>query len=102
MSIAAKDSVPGARYRPTRSRSFDLRGRAWLTRAKPGWETKAINKLKTRGAARSLDGGAVFTLMSVMAGAILMRKHRRVPGTRTTQSEWVAIPQNYTLRKVKA
>ena len=99
MSIQAKDTVPGARYRPTRVGSFDLCGRAWLTRAKPGWERKAVTRLEKRG--RGLNGRESYTLTSVKAGAILMRKHRRAPGTRTTQSEWVAIPRDYTLRKVK-
>ena len=100
MSIRAEFTMPGIRYRPTRSHSFDLRGRAWLTRAKPGWEKKALARLENRR--QALSGRECCTLAAVQSGAVLMRKHWRAPGTKTTQSEWVAIPRDYRLREVKA
>ena len=103
MAIKAKDTEPGAgvKYRPTRpSDLWDIRGRSWLTRASAGWERKAIAKMRAN--ARSLTGRETFMLASVRDGScIFMRRHTKKPGTKTLHSEWVAIPVEYLLRKVK-
>jgi hypothetical protein len=98
----ATDTSPGKKYRPTRSKSFDLMGRAWLTRAHAGPERKAEQRLRMRR--DNLTGSEVFMLAQLDAGAVLMRKHRRVlkqsgVGFRTV-TEWRSIPQGYSLREV--
>jgi len=100
--IKAIDTSPGKKYRPTRSGNFDLMGRAWLTRAHAGPERKAEQRLRVRR--DNLTGSEVFMLAQLDAGAVLMRKHRRVPkqsgaGFRTA-SEWRAVPPDYRLREV--
>jgi hypothetical protein len=98
MSVTASETICGGKYRPTQTKSFDLRGRAWLTRSAPGWESKAIKRMRLRY--ERLSGQECYTLSLLARGAVLMRKHWRTPG-RKTQSEWVAVPSNYKLRELK-
>lgn len=99
MVVRADETVRGVKYRPTRTKYFDLRGRAWLTRAAPAWERRAVQKMRLNY--RKLTGRSCFILDQLRQGAVLMRKHRRVPGCKTTQSEWVSVPHDYPLRGVK-
>jgi hypothetical protein len=99
VSIRADQTEPGFRYRPTKAKSFDLRGKSWLTRASPGWERKAVEKLKRKG--NRLTGKEVSTLRWIEGDAVLMRRHWKARDCKTVQSEWMAVPNNYTLRVLK-
>jgi hypothetical protein len=98
MSVQAKNTAPGKRYRPTRIGSFDARGRAWLTRSTFGWERKTGLRLWMN--AEKLNSREVWMLSMLKDDGILMRKHMRKPGCKTTVSEWVAVPGDYRLREV--
>ena len=96
--IKADETERGKKYRPTQVKSFDLRGHAWLTRAAPAWEKKAIQKLRLRY--QRLSGREMYMLARVDKGEVLMRRHWKAPGCKV-QSEWCAVPTNYNLRDVK-
>ena len=101
MAIKAHEIEQGskARFRPTRPRFFDLRGRAWFTRSTEGKEKKWIEKMRKKGV--GITCRQSFVLQAVDRGCILMRHHCRPTGCKTTQSEWCAVPANYVLREVR-
>ena len=101
MAVKAQDTKPGVKYRPTRpSNLWDIGGRSWLTRSSPGWERKAIVRLRRK--ARHLNGRETYMLSLLeKESSIFMRRHTKKPGVKDPQSEWVTIPKDYLLRTVK-
>lgn len=95
--MLAHETQPGQKYRPTRSASFDLRGRAWLTRPAPGAEARVIKRLKKNS--RGLTGRQCCLLARVLAGDVLMRKHWNP--TEELSGQWIAVPASKNLRGVK-
>ena len=98
MTILARDTAPGAKYRPTRPGSmFDLRGRGWFTRAAPGWERKLVNRITLRR--DSLSGREVWFAAMLDQGGTALRRHWKLPGE-ARRSEWVVVPASTKLRRV--
>ena len=50
--------------------------------------------------AEKLNSREVWMLSMLKDDGILMRKHMRKPGCKTTVSEWIAVPGDYRLREV--
>lgn len=98
MTILARDTAPGAKYRPTRLGSmFDIHGRGWFTRAAAGWERKWVRKItRRRDALTSRD---VYFVALLSAGGVPLRRHRKVPGEEE-RTVWVVVPANTKLRRV--
>jgi hypothetical protein len=98
--IHAEDTQTGKRYRPTKASVIErYRGRSWLTRAAAAWERKAVARLRLN--AERLTGREVWMLAALKSGGVLLRKHTRKPGCKTTITEWTAVPRTYRLREVK-
>lgn len=95
--MLAHETQPGQKYRPTRSISFDLRGRAWLTRPTPREGAKVVKRLRKR--ARGLTGRQCHLLARLLAGEVLMRKHWNT--TEGSKGQWIAVPPSKNLRGVK-
>jgi|TARA_A100001518_G_C1222908_1_gene68338 hypothetical protein len=95
MPIEAGEAVPGPRYRPTRS--TDVVGRSTLRRPTPGQEKAAVRRLELRYSV--LSGQEMFVLSRLKQGYVLFRMDTLWNGE--TSSRWVAVPSDYSLRRVK-